>query len=259
MGEMIVSAIQYGGIAAILGALGGVGEVFLRHPRAPFHLLVTRPAIFYLIINAVVSIAALVLIHAFGWMPAVSPAIDVNVVQAVVAGVGGIIFLRSTLTIRASEYNLAIGLSQYLDRFFRAAEGEMERQETKDSMRSTLDIMKGVSFRKAYNKLPKFCIENYSRHASEEKKEKLKADLKSIEMEMALYYRTGGPDVPRLIILGERLLEVVGEDVLRQAIAMYGNSIKVKSKVKSPSSSYEAFSSQGVEVSPPTPRQQSLR
>ena len=50
--------------AALIGALvGGVGGVVSRYKRAPFSVLLTLPALAYLLCNAVASIFALALPH----------------------------------------------------------------------------------------------------------------------------------------------------------------------------------------------------
>lgn len=229
MGETILNAVLYGGIAVGLGALGGMIEIASRYQRAPFHALITLPALIYLVLNAAVSIVALVLIHAFGWIPVgINSSANPDLVRAVVAGLGGLILLRSTLTIHASEHNLTIGLSQFLEKALRASEIAIWRRETTDSMGSIAIIMEKVSFEKAYKVLPRCCIKLYGMNASPEEQKKLNEQLESIEKEMESYYLSLGPDKDagaETVMLGMSLVNIVGESVLKEAIKVCSRTI----------------------------------
>ncbi len=146
--------------AALIGALvGGVGGVVERYDRAPFSVLLTLPALAYLLCNAVASVFALALIYVFGWGPqGVNSSASIDWIRAILAGVGGVLLFRTTLIVGSSRRAIGVELSQFLDSILSATRTEMDRQEKGISARKVQGIMKDVLFEKAYESLPLYCL-----------------------------------------------------------------------------------------------------
>src|SRR5438105_15689693 len=108
----MADSIIYWIAAALIGALvGGVGGVVSRYERAPFSVLLTLPALAYLLCNAVASIFALALIYAFGWGPQeVNSSANIEWIRAILAGVGGVLLFRTTLIVGSSRRAIGVEL-----------------------------------------------------------------------------------------------------------------------------------------------------
>src|SRR5262245_39565395 len=108
--------IDYGGVG-LLGALVGAGELISVFRDAPTRALLTKPAIFYVLVNVVAAVAALFLTRVFGWSAGAGATTDdaLRVTQVLVAGIGAMALFRSSLTIRAGEKDVSISPSVVLE------------------------------------------------------------------------------------------------------------------------------------------------
>lgn len=215
----MADSLTYWIAAAVLGALiGGVGGIVSRYERAPFSVLLTLPALVYILFNALASIFALALIYAFDWIPeGVNPSANIEWIRAIVAGVGGVLLFRATLIVGSSKRAMGLGLSQFLESVLFATGREMDRQDKRVSAKKVQHIMKDVSFEKAYESLALYCLSLIE--APRMKSQQLGKKVKFIHAQQM-------NNQQKTTLLGIALIEIVGEDLLRKAVDDLEDQIK---------------------------------
>jgi hypothetical protein len=110
-------------VVAFLGAVTGGSEIIASYRDAPFRTLLTRPAIFYMCLNAIAALAALGLTRLFGWDFGVNStsAAQVTWLQILAAGFAAMIILRSSLlTFQDGDQPVAVGPGTLLQRILDA-------------------------------------------------------------------------------------------------------------------------------------------
>ena len=210
---------------ALLGILIGVGELVSRYRDEPLRALLARqggavPALLYLAINAVASLAALKLIHVFGWnFGGDSTQANTRYTQVLVAGFGAMAFFRSSLFIlRVGGQDVGVGPSSVLQIILDAADRAVDRRRARGRSDEISQLMREVSFEKAKEVLPAYCLALMQNLAPED------------QVELGNQVRALGPstmdDQMKALLLGLALLNFVGIDVLEAAVKALDGKIK---------------------------------
>jgi hypothetical protein len=205
-------------IVTFLGLLVGFVEVISRYQDAPFRTTATWPALFYMFVNGAVAAIALWMVRMFGWqfMPENSDPQIVRWTEVIVAGLGAMAIFRSSLFVIGKEdQEVSIGPNAILDILLNALDKEVDRFRGQERAKIVKDIMEFVHYEDAImdiSVLSKALLQNLSA----EDNAKIDEVRKQIEIIVDI-----DPEV-RKYLLGLRIMDVVGEDVLRQAIGIRG-------------------------------------
>lgn len=206
-----------------MGGLVGAAELVARYRDAPAGALRARPAVLYIIINILASVAALGLVRTFGWqfsVPEASGPMAVAWTQVLISGIGAMALFRTSLfVVRAGDKDIGIGPSSFLQVFLAAADRQVDRERANDRATRVGEVMKGVDFVKAVNALPPFCLalmQNLSDDAQVELGKSIELLKNSASIDPHIKVR----------LLGLELVNAVGADVLEKAVATLGDDIK---------------------------------
>lgn len=199
-------------IAALLGAVVGTSEIVSRYRDAPQSAIKTVPAVFYILLNTVASLAALGLIHHHNWF-------GDRWTQVLMAGVSAMAFFRSSLFIvRAGDRDIGVGPSGFLQIFLSAADRAVDRIRAAARSADVAKIMQPVDYVKAFPVLPPYCLA-LMQNVSAEDQQALARDLTTLDGRQI-------DPVVKSQLLGLALINVVGVDVLRAAVAALGAQIR---------------------------------
>lgn len=209
-------------LAALFGAAVAVGELVARYRDEPRRAVRTGPALFYLALNIAASTGAFALARAFEWKfgaAGASSSLSVQVTQALVAGFGAMALFRTSLFIvRVGGQDVGMGPAGFLQATLGAADRGVDRRRASDRAKRVPTIMQDVSFAKAHQALPAYCLALMQNLSSEEQAQ-LGRQIQAIRdatME----------DFAKVLTLGLTLMNVVGEDVLAGAVSSLGDQIK---------------------------------
>jgi hypothetical protein len=205
-------------IVALFGGLVGASELVNRYRDAPVRAVVNWSAGFYILLNLAASLGALGLICAYDWKFGVTGDAIVRWTRVLVAGVGAMAFFRSSLfTVRAGDRDIAVGPAGFLQIFLTAADRGVDRLRAQTRASKVAALMKDVDYSKARRALPAFCLALMRNVPPEEQQALWRALALLDQFEVA-------PSV-KSRLLGLELMNVVGEDVLKQAVNSLGAEI----------------------------------
>jgi hypothetical protein len=208
----MTSVLDYA-IVAALGALVGSGELVSRYRDAPTGALRTGPALFYVFLNLVASIAALFLIRVFDWRFGVTSGEGaVRWTQVGIAGTGAMALFRTSLfTIHVGDRDIAVGPASFLQIFRDAADRGVDRLRAQARGDRVAKLMEGVDYAKAFEGLPPYCLALMQNVADEDQQKMLQA-LALLDKDQTI-----DPAI-KVRILGLLLMNVVGPNVLTAAV-----------------------------------------
>src|SRR5215471_4240067 len=205
--------------ACLFGLLVGVTELVARYRDRPLAALSTMSGLVYVVVNGAASGFALWLIRDNG-IAADTKLIAPTVAQVLLAGFGTMAFFRTSLfTLRVGESDVAIGPAAVLQVILNAADRACDRFRAGPRSSDVIGIMRGVSFERARIALPLHCfalMQNVS----------LVEQSSIVQAISGLSGTTGMADDVKAYNMGLLLMNVVGEDVLRQAVSALGPLIK---------------------------------
>lgn len=198
---------------AFLGGLVGTSELVSRYKDSPTAALFSRPAIFYVAINAAASVLALMVIHRNpSWF---TPRWQ----QVLAAGISSMALFRTSLfTVRAGDKDIDVGPSAFLQIFLHAADRAVDRVRAAARSGAVGPIMDGLDYDKAFKALPPFCLA-LMQNLSDDDQQDLAKRLKALDE------RPGDPPV-KAKLLGLALINIVGEDVLKSAVKSLRDQIQ---------------------------------
>jgi hypothetical protein len=206
-------------LAASLGGIVSSGELIARYRDKPLSTIQTPPALFYMLINATASASALALIRGMGWTFG-SAGQASGMLQIFVAGFGAMAIFRSAFfTVRVGDNDVAVGASSFLQVALTAADNEVDRRRARVRADLTQDIMKRVSYEKAFIPLPTYAM-GLMQNLSKEEREGLQQDA------LAIHDLPGIDDSTKAQLLGLAIINYVGEDVLMGAVRSLGDKIE---------------------------------
>lgn len=207
-------------ICAGLGVGVGLAELIARYRDRPSALASMPSTWLYVVVNGLASVAALLLVHVFGWTFGTSGSAIVGT-QVLVAGFGAIALFRSSLfTVRVGDTDVGVGPSTVLTVFLAAADRDIDRHRAKERSRTVSGIMRGVSFARAQNALPVYCLALLQNLPT--------ADQVALRQSVDALAAVAATDPQRALSLGLLLMNVAGEDVLRAAVKALGDDIKAR-------------------------------
>jgi hypothetical protein len=215
-------------LVAGLGALFGFTELLSRYRDEPLRAVTSMPGLFYIAINAGVSVAALHLTEVFGWKFGLTESdsvLKLSAVRILVAGLGSMTLLRSTLfTIRIGNQDVGIGFSAMVQSLLRVTDAAVDRGRGVARSRAVA-IMERVSFAKAFQSLPSLCL-GLMQNVSKEDQTALSRQIEAIAKMKA-------DDVVKSRLLGLAIIDFMGERVLFAAMDDIGRHI-LKDEVPAP-------------------------
>jgi len=227
----------------VLGVLVGFIELISRYEDSPFQAATSYPGLFYMLINGLVAIAALLLIRLFGWQfiptdtTATTGTADISAVErwsrVLIAGLGAMsIFRSSLLIIGKGDQQVSVGPSAVLEILLNTLDKEVDRVQGQYRAKLIKGLMKDISYEDARDNLPGLC-KTLMQNLQQKQAEK----IDKLALQVAATKITDN-DVNKLR-LGLELMEVVGEDVLRHAILLMKKDVKeVKDSDKPASNIY---------------------
>ena len=204
---------------ALIGGLVGLGELVARYRDAPGSALRNAAAGLYVGINALAAIAALGLIRAFDWKFGADDGDALRWTRVLVAGFGAMALFRSSLFIvRAGDQDVGVGPSGFLQVVLNAADRAVDRRRAGARAGEVSRAMEGVSFDKASEALPSYCLA-LMQNASEEEKV-------ALAHQVALLRDARMEDRAKSLALGLALMNVVGRGVLEAAVVTLRDEIR---------------------------------
>jgi 4-amino-4-deoxy-L-arabinose transferase-like glycosyltransferase len=211
--------VDYAAVA-LIGALVGLGELVSRYRDAPGRALRNNAAVLYVGVNAAAAIAALGLTQAFGWTFGADGGAELRWTRVLVAGFGAMAIFRSALfVVRAGEQDVGVGPSGFLQVVLTAADRAVDRNRAGARAGEVSRAMAGVSFEKASEALPSYCLA-LMQNASEDEKVALANQVR-------LLRDSTMEDRAKSLALGLALMNVVGRGVLEAAVASLREEIHV--------------------------------
>lgn len=207
----------------LIGLLVGAGELVARYRDAPFKVLFTLPSLFYLLLNAAAAVAALGSIRAFGWTFGLSDppdAIEPRWAQVLVAGFGALAVFRSSFfTVRVADQEVGIGPSSFLQVVLGAVDRAVDRRRGRERAAAVRRIMSGVSFDRAHEALPTYCLALMQNLPNE--------DQEALGQKVSALQLASMEDHAKALALGLAIIDAMGEDVLASAVESLGEDIRV--------------------------------
>lgn len=207
-------------LAVAIGICAGAVELIGRYKDAPFKVLIGPSASFYVFVNALVSFIAYVLIVAFDVKFATAEGdTHKELVQALVAGFGAMVFFRSSLfSVRVGQTDVLVGPALLFQVLLFATDRQCDRERAEPRSALVAEIMRGVDFEKAREALPNYCFELMQNVATNEQNQ-------FVLVVKALASSPTRNDIKSLT-LGLMLMNVVGSQVLRVAVRALGPRIQ---------------------------------
>jgi len=215
-------------IVAIFGGVIGSTELLTRYRDAPFKALWSLHAGSYIFLNVFASIGALWLTRLFGVTFGLDASTEVEKLrwaQVFVAGFGAMILFRSSLFVLSmGDKTMSVGPSSILEALLEILDGAVDRERAQDRATSIEKVMEGVSFRKAKDVLPVVTfalMQNLPRENQDLVLNRV-LDLESKRKNKEL------SDSAAAYALGLSLMDIVGENVLRDAIDLIKDDVSVE-------------------------------
>ena len=207
---------------ALLAGIVALVEIVSRYRDAPAEVLKEWPAWVYIAVNAAAGIAAFWLIGEFGWPPSTDVGGDVQgtevVLRVLAASFGSLAAIRSAFfQARVGDHLVDVGPHFLLKSLLDAADRSMDRRRATRRSAVVSEIMGGVDFERAKVALPVHCF-TAMQNVADEEQQQVSAELTRI----ATLHNM--PPKAKSLYLGFLLLNIVGVDLLRQAVLDLGLS-----------------------------------
>ncbi len=213
---MLASILDYV-LVGVLGGLVGVTELVTRYKDAPARAIKTHSAALYISVNALASVGALMAMRIFGWDFGHLGSAR-RFLQILIAGLSAMVLFRSALfVVRVGARDVDVGPSTVLQVILGASDRDVDRKRAAQRSSEIATIMANVSFAKAYDALPAFCLALMQNVPAEEQAD-LAVQIKALQ-------GGGMDDALRSLNLGLALMNVIGADVLRTAVTTLGSRI----------------------------------
>lgn len=194
----------------------GWTELAQRYRDRPTGPLRTLAGATYVLVNALAAMGALALVRHLGL--AAETGLPKDVAQVILAGLGAMAFFRSAFfTMRVGEADLPLGPALVLQVILNAADRAYDRFRAAERSQAVSRIMRDVSFERAKQPLPAYCMK-LMQNVSPEEAQRLANDLKALD-ESGMGPRSKSHN------LGLLLMNVVGETTLETAVKDLGNII----------------------------------
>jgi hypothetical protein len=202
-------------VAGLLGGVISSAEIISRYRDEPDNALRTWPSVFYMFLNALAALVSLAVIHVFGWTFGITDPSTIGWAQAGIAGIGAMAILRASLfSVKINNETVPIGFGRFLEVLLTSVDRAVEERG-----KAVSEIMKTVAFEKAYEALPSYCLALLQNLPQ--------AEQDQLGKKIGLLFNTAGIS-PRVksLLLGLALMNLVGENVLRAAVANLGKDLE---------------------------------
>ena len=212
------SYVAVGSIAAAVTLI----EVLIRYSDARSLVAKEWAAWTYIAVHAAAAVGALWLLnHYVPWSPeSDQTGTTPTVGKVAAAAIGSLAIIRSTVfQARIGDRMIDVGPHALVSALLGAADRSMDRRHAEHRSAMVTRIMSDVAFDKAQVALPTHCF-NAMQTVSDEEQEAVSAGVSRIALLEAM------PDSAKSLSLGFLLLDIVGEDLLRQAVHDLGASIR---------------------------------
>lgn len=197
-------------VVGMLGTAVGIGELVARYRDEPVKALRSWSALVYVAVNALASLAALGIIHTFGWFGTSPPTDQSNLTQVLIAGFGAMAVFRSSLfVVRVGKDDVGVGPIAFLQVILGASDRGVDRKRGVDRAPRVAEIMDGLAFDDVAAALPPYAmalLQNVDPDDAQELGDRI-AKLRDAKM----------TDRLKVLNLGLVTMNVVGEDVLEAA------------------------------------------
>lgn len=221
LNDFIVAASYFA--AFVLGSAFGISELISRYRDEPRRALFSWAALLYIFVNAAAAVLALNLIRVFGWMNEGEP-LQIAYRQVLISGFGAMALFRSSLFIfRIGGSEINFGPVFVLQIILGVADRAVDRRRGRSRSSDVSLIMKDVSFEKAKELLPVYCLA-LMQNLTKDEQEALARDVASIGATNITDPTAANRQ--KSVLLGLRLLSVIGTDLLEQAVKSLGDDIK---------------------------------
>jgi hypothetical protein len=215
-----VDPLGYAACAAI-GVFVGTAELLQRYSYSPLEIAKTFSAPVYIALNGVASAAGLFLMEYFNFSFGLN--LETNGAKIFVAGFSAMVVLRgAVMTVRANDQDYNVGPGIIADVFLQRADRAFDQERASSHGPQVAEIMENIDFRKAKTDLPAVCLA-LMQNLPLSSQGTLKDEVKLISDE------AGAFQTPKTeaIMLGLTLAKYTGLVVLRQAIEMLGEEIRL--------------------------------
>lgn len=206
-------------IVGLIGGTVGLAELVARYRDAPAAALRTGAAWVYVAVNAAGSLAALLLVRGFGWTFGATTPQSAQLYQILVAGFAAIALFRSNLfMVKVGDNNVGVGPSIVLLSLLEAADRAVDRVRAASRSSEITRIMADVSFERAKEALPTYCLALLQNLPAEEQ----------LALGRAVDALSGATmqDRVKALSLGLQLVNVAGVDVVQSAVNALGDDIR---------------------------------
>lgn len=207
---------------ALFGATIGVVELASRHSDHRLAAISRFPSLVYILINAMTSLAALYVIDVVrpDWLGFTADGERPHVLWLVLtAGFGAAAFFRSSLfKLQGPQGEVAVGPAFMIDSILEFIDESVDRALGRRRMQEVGEIMRDVDFEKAIKALPAYCVASLKR---------IPADAQAqFGAQLEQLGRSSLPDDLKPHMLGLAISALTGPQVLREAVARLGATIK---------------------------------
>jgi hypothetical protein len=173
----------------------------------------------YVSINILASLGALLFVHVFRWTFGAASPDSIRAYQVLVASFGAIAFFRTSLfTATTGDSTIGVGPSVVLASLLDAADREVDRYRATDRSEDVVRLMRNVSFVKAEQALPTYCLA-LLQNVPDEEQTALRRAVDALAGSVM-------DDRLKALSLGLQLMNIAGVDVLTAAVNALGDDIK---------------------------------
>lgn len=205
--------------AGLIGATVGLTELVGRYRDQPLKVFRVASAWLYIVLNAGASVVAMYVIRTFHWNFGQVEGASIAITQIFAASFGAMGILRSSFyNFKLDGQTVPIGGAVILMSLLSAADRGVDRKLMQSRSEIAERIMRGVSFEKARQALPTYCL-MLLRNLGHEEQQKLRIAVDALasgNMSDELKARS----------LGLLLLDIVGPSGLETAVKALNGEIK---------------------------------
>ena len=222
LGWLTNGAIAAAAIGAVgLGALIGVSELVARYTDSPEKALSAWPGLLYIAVNMLAAGTAFGLADGFDLLNLAAKTQPARLLtETLVAGLGAMAFFRSAVfTVRVGSIDVAVGPASVLQVILNAVDRACDRERALPRAQFVSQLMNGVSFSKAADILPQFCF-SAMQNVSVGDRQVVLDWIKLLKSDTTI------EDDQKTLLLGLRLLNIVGRDVLSKTVDGLGPRIR---------------------------------
>lgn len=199
--------------AGLIGLGTGATELMSRYRDRPFDAVISAPGLGYMMVNAAAAVLAFYFLTL--WQ---KPEGD-SAVRVLTAGIGAMAVFRSGLfTTRVGGQDIPIGPNFILKTILDVLDRAYDRQRANRRAELIGTIMGGVDFAQAKASLTELSL-NLMQNVAGEEREKIAREIERVGGLGGL----GGE--AQAMVLGLKLIDIVGENTLRAAATNLGSSI----------------------------------